>query len=186
VLVDGSSTNMSSESAPDGDIDIRRNLMGVWVQNVAAPQSVVLTRARIDGNKAVGVGTSGSTRGFIFRRSTVQNTLLQAVPAESGGSPIGSTMVGDGFVWRDNSSVTIEAIEFSNNARTSILVDGPAEGSISSLQLSGGDEQKGIVIQNVTGKDAKPDVDEGAAPLNTSKYETFAIPTAPQRLDTAL
>jgi hypothetical protein len=162
------------------------SLMGVWVQNVAAPQSVVLTRARIDGNKAVGVGTSGSTRGFIFRRSTVQNTLLQAVPAESGGSPIGSTMVGDGFVWRDNSSVTIEAIEFSNNARTSILVDGPAEGSISSLQLSGGDEQKGIVIQNVTGKDAKPDVDEGAAPLNTSKYETFAIPTAPQRLDTAL
>jgi hypothetical protein len=177
---------MSSESAPDGDIDIRRNLMGVWVQNVEAPQSVVLTRALLDGNKAVGVGTSGATKGFVFRRSTVQNTIMHAVPAESGGSPIGSTMVGDGFLWRDQSSVTIDSVNFSNNARVSILIDGPAQGSIDNVQLNGGDEQKGILIQRVTNKDTKPTVGSGTPPLSTSKIEAFAVPTAPIRLDTSL
>jgi hypothetical protein len=186
VLVDGSSTNMSSESAPDGDIDIRRNVMGVWVQNVEAPQTVVLTRALLDGNKAVGVGTSGATRGFVFRRSTVQNTVLHAVPAESDGSPIGSSMVGDGFLWRDQSSVTIDAVNFINNARVSILIDGPAEGSIKSVKLDGGDEEKGLLIQSVNNKDKKPTVSDGAPPLSTSKIEAFAVPSAPQRPETSL
>jgi hypothetical protein len=183
VLIDGSSVNMSSESAPDGDIDIRRNLMGVWVQNVAEPQSVVLTRALIDGNGAVGVGVSGQTGAFIFRRSSIRNTSLQAVPAESAGAQIGSTSVGDGFVWRDGSSVMMDSLTFSNNARASVLINGPAEGSISNVTLSGGDEQKGIAVQNVSNKDAKPTVSEGTPALRTSKGEAFAIPIAPQRLE---
>ncbi|NUQ71998.1 MAG: right-handed parallel beta-helix repeat-containing protein [Polyangiaceae bacterium] len=186
VLIEASSTNMSSESAPDGDIDIRRNLMGVWVQNVEAPQSVVLTRALLDGNKAVGVGTSGATKGFVFRRSVVQNTVMHAVVAESDGNPIEDTMVGDGFVWRDESSVTIESVNFINNARVSILIDGPAEGSIKNVHLSGGDEKKGPFIQKVSNKDAKPAVDGETPPLSTSKKETFAVPNAPPRIDTNL
>jgi hypothetical protein len=186
VLIDGSSTNMSSESAPDGDIDIRRNLMGVWVQNVEAPQSVVLTRALLDENKAVGVGTSGATKGFVFRRSTVQNTIMHAVPAESDGNPIEGTMVGDGFVWRDQSSVTMDSVNFSNNARVSILIDGPAEGSIDNVQLNGGDEEKGIVIQRVTNKDVKPTAGSGTPPISTSKGQAFAVPAAPLRPDTSL
>lgn len=186
VLIEASSANMSSESAPDGDIDIRRNLMGVWVQNVEAPQSVVLARALLDENRAVGVGTSGATRGFVFRRSTVQNTISHAVVAESDGNPIENTMVGDGFVWRDGSSVTMESVHFKKNARVSVLIHGPAEGSIDNVQLSGGDEKKGLFIQNVSNKDAKPTVGGGSPPLSTSKMETFAVPTAPERLETSL
>ena len=157
--------------------------MGIWVQNVAEPQSVVLTRARIDGNNGVGVGVSGSTRGFIFRRSSVLNTILQDVPAESGGALIGSTSIGDGFVWRDNSTVTMDSIAFSGNERASVLIDGPAEGSIVNVHLSGGDEEKGIVIQNLGKKDVSPTVSDGTPSPSTLKTEAFAVPAAPERLE---
>jgi hypothetical protein len=79
--------------------------------------------------------------------------------------------------------VTLDSIAFSNNARASILIDGPAHGSIDNVHLSGGDEKKGIVIQNVANKDAKPTVSDGTPQPSTSKNEAFAIPNAPQRLD---
>src|SRR5262249_48919545 len=67
VLVDGSKATIGGNDEAHG-WDLRGNLMGAWVQNLAADgsQQVLFQHGRLDGNRGVGLGLSGETKGFII------------------------------------------------------------------------------------------------------------------------
>jgi hypothetical protein len=92
-----------------------------------------------------------------------------------------SESVGDGLDWFGASYLMVEGVTVSNSARASVLIDGAvaAGSTIQSLALGGGDEQKGILQQNVTVDDTSPSVGTGVPSVRTSASEEFAIATPP-------
>ena len=177
VLVDDSSASLGSPLEEDG-IEVSDNVMGVWVQNISktAPQTVTIENARVDANEGVGIGVSGESRGIIICRSAVSGTTSKALPVKG---QLGSVQeVGHGIAWLDASAVTVTGVTLSGNARASVLIDGEADGSLSDLTLTGGDEQKGVVQQNFKGG-KQPGVSGSTPALKTDASEIFMIPLAP-------
>lgn len=180
LLVDDSTGTLGSDAAGEG-IEISENLRGLWIQNVnkqgncpdGATGCVSLHGATLDGNRGVGIGVSGAARGIILCRSAISSTSSFTMPVFDGMS-VGQDAVGDGVDWLGGSVVTIEELSLSGNARQSLLIDGPAEGDIGSVSLSGGDEGKPPVQQSFTAGDAQP-IGIGT-PVATDPATTLGIP----------
>ncbi len=176
VLVDHSAATLGSEAT---GMDIQGNLVGLWVQNIAGGQTVMLHSANIESNGGVGIGVSGDTQGFIICKSKITGTSLKKLPVKDHGQIGGSQDLGDGLVWLEGSSVTVEGLTLSGNARASILIDGPAGGSLNDVTQSGGDAQKGILQQSFTGGMEQPTVGANVPALTTTSGEQFVTPVAP-------
>lgn len=177
VLVDSSSATLGSPLEEDG-ISVTGNVMGVWVQNISkvAPQTVMIENAVVDANEGVGFGVSGESRGIIICRTAIRGTSEKALPVKGA---IGSVQkVGHGVAWIEGSEATFTGVTLSGNALASVMIDGEADGSLSDLTLTGGDEQKGVVQQSYKGG-KQPAVAGSTPALKTNSAELFQIPLAP-------
>lgn len=179
VLVDHSSATIGGLPGDQG-VEVSRNFMGVWVQNVTNEQGVKLDGLTIDHNQAVGLGASGGSRGIICWNSAITGTQSAVIPVLAGGAPA-SQEVGDGIAWLDGSELQLDKLMLSGNGRASVLINGDtASGSsIGQMTLSGGDEARGVVQQNVSGSPQSPSVGAGAPSITTSTTEKFSVPVAP-------
>jgi hypothetical protein len=177
VLVDGASAALGSEGS-EGGVELRGNVIGLWVSNVLATQMVSLVGATIEENQGVGVGVSGETRGFIVCKSHIKATQSHTLPVYEGGTMGFVKEVGDGLVWLDSSEAIVTDLTLSANARASIVINGEASGNLQNITLQGGDEAKGILHQSFAGG-SKPTIGAGVPALSTHVEEVFAVPVAP-------
>lgn len=184
VLIDNSSAEIGTEATPDVDVVISRNLIGFWVQHASMEQPVSLNAAMVQGNHGVGIGVSGGTRGFVICRSGIHDTGISQLPVlDALGDPSGQGEVGDGLAWlnvsKDGSgpsTVTMQGLEFSGNARASILIDGATQGgSIKNVTLGSG--EMAPVLQNASPGGDQPTVEN--APTLTPQQGTTLKPSAP-------
>lgn len=168
ILVD-SSTAMLGDKEEGDSIEISRNTLGLWIQNVRQPDSddcamhhdegcnVTLHNGKLDGNFGVGIGVTGESRGIILCRSAITATELWRLPVFGEDDVPGINNVGDGVDWLGGSEVRIDELTFSGNARQSLLLDGPVQGDsyIGRIELATEDELP--VQQRFREGDARPD-----------------------------
>src|SRR5262249_48689485 len=98
VLVDSASANLGMEG-PEGGVELRDNVVGLWVSNVPATESVRLVGGAVEDNQGVGIGVSGDSHGFIVCKSHISGTKLHTLPVYKNGTIGFITQVGDGFSW---------------------------------------------------------------------------------------
>lgn len=191
VFIDNSGADIGTEAMPGFDVDISRNVVGFWVQHTLRPVS--LNAAMVEGNVGVSIGVGpgvgdpdaapGERVGIVICRSAIQNTAMAQLPVlDAFGDPSGQGEVGDGLTWlnvsKDGfgpSTVTMQGVEFSGNARVSMLIDGATQGgSIKNVTLGSG--EKPPVLQNSPPGGDQPAV-ENAPPL-TPQQGTALKPSA--------
>ncbi len=184
VLIDGSTGTLGDDKTPDDTVEISGNKRGLWIQNVKENSAclnmaacLTLHNGTFTGNSGVGIGVAGSSRGVILCKSVVEGTVNKTLPVYEGGVSAGLKDVGDGLNWLENSDVTIEALTLRDNARQSLLIDGPATGRIMSLSLEGSDANKMSLQQNwMMGQDT-PTTGSGVTLVGQGSI-TFAVPGA--------
>lgn len=175
VLLDASSGNLS-------DLEVSRNLMGLWVQNVdASAAPVTIERAKLVENQGVGLGLSNAGSTVTVRASEIAQTKNTVLPTFSKGA-ISTKEVGDGIAWTGKSLARIENVTLRANARASVLIDGSvAAGSrIESATLQDGDEIKGIVQQNFPNGGVAPDLGPALPAPQRVADELFSVPQSPK------
>jgi hypothetical protein len=180
ILVDGASAMIGGPNA-DQAVEVSRNFMGVWIQNVTEQQPVKLDGVTMLENQAVGLGTTGESRGIICWNSAISGTKLVTIPVLANGSAA-SQEVGDGLVWLGYSQMQLDHLTLSGNARASILIDGSTApgSSLAHITLSGGDEDKGILQQNAkSGVTPTPETSTDSPEVTTSAVEAFSVPVGP-------
>jgi hypothetical protein len=135
----------------------------------------------LSGNAGVGLGFGGGEVGIIIIcKTAVNDTELALLPVFESSMDLGTSQsLGDGVEWLGGANVQLEQVSLSNNARASILIDGPASGSLLDVTLSGGDETKGIVQQSYDGSGPQPAVGANAPPLTTFSTEQLAVSKPP-------
>lgn len=166
----------------DAAVEVSRNFIGVSIQKTDAHQHVTLDNCTLADNSGVSIGVDGAANGIIIHDSHVSNTKLVDLPAlASDGTPVGSKSVGDGLNWLGKSSLQIDGLDLSGDARASVLIDGEvgAHSSIAHVTLSGGDASKGVLEQAFPNGGVAPAVGAGAPPLQKRATSTFAIPAGP-------
>lgn len=182
VRIDRSLARLGDDKDPDGTVEISRNLRGLWIQNVLDNSGcatvggcVTLHNGALEGNLGVGIGVAGSSQGVILCKSTVKGTASTTLPVSDVNKFSAVKPVGDGVNWLDTSQVTIEALTLSDNARQSLLIDGPASGNIMSLILTGSDANKAPLQQDFMMGDAQPTLGNGVT-LMSQDSRKFAVP----------
>jgi hypothetical protein len=182
VLLDQSSGTLGTSGTNRG-MRIERNLMGLWVQNLssAGNQPVRIENCALDANVGVGLGVSGASNGVTIHGTVVTNTTSMVLPVLVNGVGAGSKDVGDGLNWLGLSGVSIDGLTLTNNARASFLIDGAVApgSSIANVTLSGGDQQKGILEQNLPMGGRQPQVVSGAPAITVNMGEVYAVATSP-------
>ncbi|WP_437501076.1 right-handed parallel beta-helix repeat-containing protein [Sorangium sp. So ce1099] len=178
ILVDRSTAALGDEGEEDS-IEISRNKRGLWIQNVCQTGGagcVTLHNGKLDGNLGVGIGIAGQSRSIILCKSAVTATRIEQLPVYNEMDEPAFDDVGDGVDWLDGSEVVIEELTLSDNARQSLLIDGPAGGSIEALHFTGGAGTT-PVQQNVMVGDEQPEA-EGTT-LTIILDRSFTIPQSP-------
>lgn len=173
MLIDDSSVTLTGAT-------VDNNLRGIAIQNIGstAPASVTIEASTVRKNRGVGIGVDGASMGVTVRDSAVVDTAIVALPVKIDEISAGVEEVGDGLAWLGLSQVTLDSVTVSNSARASVLIDGEvASGSnIIDLTLAGGDEQKGIVQQNLPSSGTQP-VTSGTTPaVDATATQQFPIP----------
>lgn len=175
VLIDDSAATLGGVAGAQS-VEVSRNVIGFWAQNISksGPQTVTLDHAKLEDNVGVGIGVDKDSMGLIICKSAVSGTSLSSLYVVEGGSQD----VGDGLLWLGGSSMAIDGLSLSGSARASVLIDGAASGSMTSVTLGGGDENKGIVQQNyVSG--SQPAVGANAPAITVNAAKVFSTPKAP-------
>ncbi len=178
VLIDGSSATLGT-SDPARGIEVSRNLVGIWVQNLrpSAAKPVVISNARVLGNSGVGIGLGGGQSGVAIHASEIGGTLSKMIPSIQNGIPK-ARQVGHGIVWMGHAQAELDGLSLHGNAMASLLIDGEVGvGSFAkNLVLAEGDEAKGVLQQNLPAP--QQPVDSLPAPQRTSE-QRFPLPAAP-------
>lgn len=192
VLLERSAAVLGEEGV-DGDVEIRGNTVGLWV-NAAPGRPVTVTGALIDENRGVGVGVAGDVEGglpgeersFVFCRSAVSRTAREMLPAFGADPGAQPAEIGHGLTWLNAAldtgggdpaapvRVTIDEVALGDNAGASLLIDGAASGSLTGLVFQGGDAEKGILQQNLGG--AAPLSPPAGAPFSSTNDRTIDVP----------
>ena len=161
LLVDHALATVGGPSPAEG-VEISRNQYGAWVQQLEldGSQPVGFDNCVLEANQAVGLGLSGESKGIMFWNSAVIGTLAKIVPAYED-DVAKQAEIGDAISWSDLSGADLKNVTLSGNARAAVLIDGEVApgSSITGLVLSGGDEQKGVVQQNLPAGGLTPMVD---------------------------
>src|SRR5262249_10529100 len=160
---DGSTATLGDEKDVNGTVEISSNLRGLWIQKGSG---VSLHNGTLADNSGVGIGVAGGSHGGVLCRSKVKGTLNQAVPVTDENRNPATKAVGDGMNWLDGSEVTIDGLTLDGDARQSLLIDGPAMGNIMSITLTGGDEAKPMIQQNLMMGGAQPTLGSGVTVMS--------------------
>jgi hypothetical protein len=175
VFIDGSKATLGDEMNADG-VEISGNLRGLWIQKILEGAGVSLHNGLLVKNSGVGIGVAESSRGVVICKTAVKGTLSQVLPVFDGMAPTAKE-VGDGLNWLDSSDVFLEQVTLDGNARQSLLIDGPVTGNIVSITLTGGDEMKPALQQNLMAAGAQPMLG-GGVNLMSQETQKFAVPLA--------
>ena len=182
VLVDDSTAALGGPDTAQA-LEVTGNLRGIWLQNIAAsaPGNAHVENVTLAGNSGVGLGFGGGDAGIIIIcKTAVTDTELALLPVFENSMDLGTSQsLGDGVEWLGGANVQLEQVFLAGNARASILIDGPASGSLLDVTLSGGDEAKGIVQQSYDGSGPQPTVGANVPPLVTSASEQLAVSKPP-------
>lgn len=178
MLIDGSSATLGNDDPTHG-VEVSRNTLGVWIQNVpaGAKAPVVVRNAKLMDNAGVGIGLMGGKGSVDIRASDVGGTSSKVLPSIQDGVPR-SRQVGHGVAWMGGAHAQIDGLRLHGNKLASLLVDGEAgEGSIvRGLIFSDGDDTLGVIQQNLPS--ARPPLDSLPGPQRSAN-QLLPIPTAP-------
>jgi len=181
VLVDNSKATVGASGNGLG-VEVSRNAPGFWVQHLAqdGTQPVELQYCELEANSGVALGVSGESKGIMFWNSAVTGTVGLTVPVLENGNA-GKAKVGDGISWLDGSELDIKGVTLSGNERQSVLIDGAVApgSSIADLTLSGGDETKGVLQQNLPTGGMQPNIGSNAPQITASMDEQVPVPRPP-------
>jgi hypothetical protein len=192
LLVDGASAALGESGS---GFEVSGSRPGVWIQNTAADQAVVLAGGILERNRGVGLGMSGEARGIIIDGMRIADTLADTTAVNANGA-LDQAVVGDAVSWQERAQAAISGLVLRGNglasanpsvapsSRASVLIDGdvgPAS-SLAEVTLEGGDEATGIVQQRLTGGGASPERGAGVPEITTSAAELFSVPIAPPGL----
>jgi parallel beta helix pectate lyase-like protein len=172
MLVDASSGSIGAPGEDAGIVIVNGKGGGLWIQNVM--DGLHIEGFTLESNLGVGLDVSGSL-GIVIVNGHVGPTPATSLPIVGGG--MGS--VGDGVVWSGTSTASITGLELAGSERNAFLIDGPVgEGSsLADVTLSGGDESKGIVQQQVMMGDTAPTV-ENAPAIDQQQAAVSSVPAA--------
>ncbi|WP_437604197.1 hypothetical protein WMF28_21765 [Sorangium sp. So ce590] len=174
VLIDGASATLGGSEAQN--VELVGHAVGLWMQNLSATgvHQVTVQRCRVHDSRGVGIGMSGETTGgIIINWTEVQNTQL-ATMAIVGGA---RDTIGDGIVWQNGARAEISNLKLVGNARLGMLIDGDVgEGSrIENIELGAGDDEIGLVHQNVDPDGVSPIVGGGVPDLIRDAARRFTV-----------
>jgi hypothetical protein len=177
ILVDGAGLELGGPTEAD-TVEVSGNRVGIWVQNQADDGSQLASLDNVDvlANVGVGVGSSGTIKGFVIYGTEIRDTLAEELIVTGGTKKT----VGDGLLWAEGAMMTVDGLSLAGNARQSILIDGPvaAGSSIANITLAGTDEQSGILQQRYSGGEA-PELGEGTPEIEQRAEVVFEVPTPP-------
>jgi hypothetical protein len=143
VLIDSSDAVLE-------DIDVSRNLRGVWVQHIE--KSVRISGATLDKNEGVGLALRGETCAtVVVEDAVISNTTNVPLPVLVTGVSAAAEVVGDGVQWEGNIVGLFRRVHLHANQRDGFVINGPASGVLEDVTLSGGDEDPGILQQCYSG-----------------------------------
>ena len=176
VFVEGGMVELMAASTMP--LEIAGNLIGIEVRSRGSDfEEFRLSGATVSGNDGIGLLFGSGTRAAVIDTSIAATTTI-VLPVLSNGVSAGAEPVGDGLLWKSGAVVTLEAMSLSGSSRASMLIDGAVgEGSwLGNIDLSGGDEQKGIVHQNVDPDETKPALGDGVPTITTTSEEIYSVP----------
>lgn len=175
MLVDDSSLSLDG-----GSID--NNLRGLWVQAIGTTRptdSVSVLNTVLSANEGVGFGVDKASINVSITSSQVTDTKIVPLPVLVNGVSASAMDVGDGMAWLGTSQVTVKDVSLSNNARASLLIDGPvASGSIiENLSSSGTSGASELLQQNLPAGGLQPMTSGTTPAIESDSAERFAIPS---------
>lgn len=181
ILVDSSSATLGTGAEEKGIIIIDSK-PGIWIQRAGTPaqepnQLVQLEGVEVADCRGAGIGFDLAARGIIIIDSKVMNSRsveMLVEPALQGRT----ATVGHGVVWKAASTATIDALTVSASAGYAVLIDGAVGdgSSMTSVSLSGGDEETGIVQQQVDGQATSPTMGADAPELQRHADQLADVP----------
>jgi hypothetical protein len=178
VLIDDSNAVLGDASGR-GPV-VSGNRIGIWCQNIGrtAQATVTIEGASLLRNEGVGIGVDRQSSVQI-RASEIFETRALVLPVLIQGSP-NAKEVGDGISWLGGSSLVVSGVTLGGNARMSMLINGEVgEGSqISALSLIDGDDQLGVLQQNLPAGGTQPALGPGAPGIATQVGEAYPIPNS--------
>lgn len=181
LLIDSASARPLGNSLEDKGIVVIGGKPGIWVQRVAGDdpsQEVVLDGIDVRACGGTGLGFDLSARGIVVIGGKVAGTVNVTMPVEPAIQGRQAD-VGMGVMWKAGSTATIQSLELSGNQGIGLLIDGSVgEGSgISGLAFSGGDEDDGVVQQQVGMETMAPEVN--GVELQQSPEKVAEVPVGP-------
>lgn len=195
VFIDHSAATLGGPDTKNG-FEIDHNRFGLWIESPDEDKPIQLYNGLLEGNRGVGVGFTGGTKGIIIYDFQVRKTQFEAMPVLSGGLDVGSQFVCDAVSWQKGAQATIEGLTLSGNdvpeetpdpslpppaPRASVLIDGAvgAGSSLARVHLEGGDESRKVVQQSLPAGGATPKIGDDVPPIAQSDKELFSVPAAP-------
>jgi hypothetical protein len=187
ALVHASSARPVGSGADEKGIIIIDGKRGVWLQAIGTPpqepqQTVVLDGLDVQGALTAALGFDLGARGIIIIDGKIGATAAFEGPAQGtdpNGDPFATTAnLGIGLVWKAASSAIVESLEVGGSETHSVIIDGAvgADSAIHALAQSGGDEQMGVVQQNVEAMDAAPQTDASGPMINRTADPLTVLP----------
>jgi len=165
ILADNSDVTLGGPGSGDG-VTINGNLRGIWLQNISqkASHTATVQNATLTGNQGIGIGMAGALgeKSIHISDVTIADTEGIALPNLVGGVSAGVICMADAVLWLNGVEAHLENVTTSGSGRVGVLIDGPATGSLKDIEMTGGDENGGIVQVNYIGG-PQPDV-EGSTP----------------------
>lgn len=180
IMVDGANGNIGNEAESKGIIIVGTKV-GMWLSNIDV--GLTVAGADITTTQGVGIGIGGNvaSKGIIIVGTKVGKTeraTLLVEPAVNGEKK----EVGHGFVWGGGAEVHVNGLTLAGNAIASMVIDGPVGigSTLANVSLIEGDEQKGIVQQNVLDTDPAPATEGTTPPLSRQPTQVADVPASPQ------
>ena len=178
VLIDASSAGPAQNDGQEKGIIVIDGSPGIWVQGTGPleepGQTVTLEAAEAISCHGSGFGFDLSARGIIVIDGKVSQTVNRTVAVEQGGS----ADVGVGLMWKSGVSATIDGLEVSGSALQAFVIDGAvgADSSLANVTLTGGDEAKGMIQQQVDTQDLAPTVGANSPALQRNAGMVTSVP----------
>lgn len=178
VLIHASSAGPAQNDGQEKGIIVIDGHPGIWVQATGPleepGQTVTLEAAEAISCHGSGIGFDLEARGIIVIDGKVSGTVNQTVPVEQGGS----ADVGVGLMWKSGVAATIDGLEVSGSALQAFVIDGAvgADSSLANVTLTGGDESKGIVQQQVDTQDLAPTVGANSPAVQQNAGIVTSVP----------
>ena len=159
---------------------IESNLRGMWLQNIGTSMTsaVFIKNVTAEKNQGVGIGIAEGSTAVAINNSSILSTLKVSLPVLVNNVSAGSEEVGDGMNWLAGSQAVLDGVTIGGSERQSVLIDGEVgSGSvITDLQLVDGDQDFGVLQQNLPADGEQPATSGTSPTIMTSQSADYETP----------